>query len=770
MQEVSLNLFSVKTKPQKLILYEIIKTTPETKNRNMRYSLAAKVAKRASKDGPVFSVGNQIYASQEIPTKYNELLDIEEIKVPFEIEIEKKDELSLTDISHGTEMLVNKLVDWYHKEKIPNSFHMENVNYQGQNIFARLESILYKTYPINLNEGILRATRTFNGIPYLLLDIDYRKTWEQTLWDNVKYFVKYVLNENIYLPNIQTIQAVNEKFGRTGSKRGNFVQGKNQVGEYEVIEFDFSKTPDTPSTAGQKSQREYFSSVYGNEGKIKDEKQPLVKVRNLKGYYYGNENYHVPELLEFGRIPPHLKENKRLMSAIINIEKPAPRGRYSQILSFVQGDPFSKSKGFAEDEFIKSFVDISIEPIKVPAKILPFIKIKMSDSIFSVSSDSDFLGSIWKKKFHRIPIVNKVNILYKKERESDVLHFYSLLQQSSAERGMILPDSESIIVNGEKVDDYIKSLDKNIDADVVISFMPLDEEEIYSKLKEELLIKYGILHQNISYEKTLDVIAEYERRRNEKGIKSITTLVAMQLCAKLGGAPWAFSEPIYDKNYPILGLDVYHDENSIIGGCAVFDPYGEYLFSDAKITDLRDLLSSVLRTYAERFGKPEGLMIFRDGLNFTQEQDYLYSPNGEIEIINNVLSDFGFSNLVLVMEKKNTHLRMYKQIDKYKVDNPNPGTVLMGYPFEENEMLMISQETYQGTVSPVFYKVIQPTNPDMEKIANAVNKLCRHHWNTNRAIKIPAPALHADKITYIIRRKLGGSLPNPDVLNKPFYL
>jgi hypothetical protein len=773
MPEIILNLFPVQAKSKELLLYRIVKASPETSNRDTRFRLAAKIAKKATEtQNPVFSVGDEIFAAKDIDTKYTQEIDIEGTKVPFEVEIQQIEAINLGSIEHGTETLVNRLVDWYYKEKIPDSFRIENANYQGINIFARLESRLHKISNININEGILRATRDFSGKPYLLLDIEYRKTWEQTLWESVKYYVQTVLNKDAYLPDSQTISAINEKFGHVGKKWGEQVQGKNKVGEYEVIEFDFTKNPNTPGTAGLKSQREYFESVYGSEFKIKDEKQPLVKVRNMRGKFRGGENYHVPELLIFGYIPQHLRSNKTLMSAITNMEKPAPRGRYSQMLSLVQGDPFGRAAGFAEDEFVSNFADISKEPVRVTAKALPPIRAKMGDSVFSVTSDSDFLGSIWKRNFHRVPNVKKVTIIYGKKHESDIQNFYNMLTQEAAERGLILPDADPIAVEEETPDEFISALGKQVSSDIVISFMSKEDDEFYDRLKEELLVKHGVLHQNISYENTLDVIAEYERRGNQKGIKSILTLLSMQLCAKLGGAPWAFAEPIYKANFPILGLDVAHDVNgSITGSCVVFDPYGEYLFSDAKITSLNDLLTSVLKRYIETFGKPEGLVIFRDGLSFTQEQQFLLSPKGELEIIDEVLAKFEFSNSILIMEKKGTHLRMFKKLEGIRVDNPDPGTVVIGYPFEENEMLMVSQETPQGTVNPVFYKIIRSGNANTEEIANAINKLCRHHWNTNRAIKIPAPAQHANEITYIIKNVLRGNPPkNPDVLNKPFYL
>jgi argonaute-like protein implicated in RNA metabolism and viral defense len=194
------------------------------------------------------------------------------------------------------------------------------------------------------------------------------------------------------------------------------------------------------------------------------------------------------------------------------------------------------------------------------------------------------------------------------------------------------------------------------------------------------------------------------------------------------------------------------------------------LFSDARIASLEELLTSNLKRYIANFGMPDGLFLVRDGLSFYQEQKFLLAPNGELDIIRNVLKNLGLTNWTLIMEKKSTHLRMYKKLGGIKVDNPDPGTVIIGFPFESNEMLMVCQQTYQGTVSPIFYKVIHPENVNMEEVANAINKLCRHHWNTNKAIKIPAPAQHADRITYLVRRILGTTPKNRDLLDKPFYL
>jgi hypothetical protein len=774
MPEIIINLFLVKPKSQKIWVYRLTSTKPETKNRDLKYRLAAKIAKHIPKEyAPIFSVGEFVYGMKEIPLEHSEEIDIEGTNVSFQVQLTKAEEIDLKNVPTGTERLVNKLVDWYHKENVQNSFHMENVNYKGENIFEKHEARLYAAFKININEGLLRATRNFAGKSYLLLDLDHRVTYEQSLWDEVKFFVKTKLNKDVYLPSRETIDAINERYGRVGAKRGVRVQGKNKVGQYEVIRFDYTKNPETPGTAGNMSQQEYFSKAYGSLFSIKDKNQPLVIVRSLRGYYRERgEIYHVPELLEFDRMPLRLKENKSLMSALTNIQKIQPRGRYSQVINFVQGDPFGKTKGLSDDEFICQFVDVSREPVCVDGQILPTIKLKMGDDIFSVSTDSEFLKNIFKRKFHRAPSVKKIVLLCSDKRKEDVLRFYSMLQRTTKEHDLILPDPVVLTVEEGKFKEYVNALGKAAETDVVLTFTSISDEQLYGIIKSELLIRYGTLSQNITYEKTLDRIIEYETRGNELGVKTILTLIAMQLCAKLGGAPWAFSEPIYDEKAPVIGLDIYHsdDSTSLTSACAVFDPYGEYLFSHTSLGTLEGLLANTLERYIDKFGTPSQTLILRDGLNFTQEQKYLWGSGGELKIIEKILGSYGIPNYVLAMEKKGTHLRMYKKISPIKVENPDSGTAVIGAPFEPNEMLITPQMTYQGTVTPIMYKVIRPAKPDMIKIAAAVNKLSRHHWNTNKAVKIPAPALHADRLTYLIRRVLGQIPTNERILDKPFYL
>lgn len=793
MEKVSLNLIPLEIKENPVKVLEMEKINPETQNRKVRYRLAANIAKRQNKsNSPVFSVGDLIFTINDIPNEVEEELDIEGTNVRFTVKLTPTKRDDFSNLAQAPERLVNSLVDWYYKERIPKSFVIGRGNYVGENLFSKLQSRLYPNFKMNINEGIVRATRRIGGAHYLLIDTDYRVTWDENLWSEIQDYAKVVLNRDIHMPDASTVKQINEKFGRVGRKHGRRVEGKNEVGKYEIIEFDFEKTPETPGTIERidpnnpqnkqkMSQYEYFQKSYGDSLKISDKKQPLVKVKVIGGFHHGKINTHVPELLVFDGIPSHIRENSRVMSAIYNITKPIPRARYGQLLSLVQGDPFGKTKGLADDQFVQQFVKISREPVTVDAELLSPIKVKMANSEFSATSDSIFLKNIFTKKFHRVPDTKKITLIYAKSREVDVLNFYQRLIDESKHHGLNLPESPQHVVLEREIDqEFIVGLEKNHDADLILSFASKENEELYESIKQELLVKYGILSQHITYENSIDRIKEYEVQHNDTGIKTIFTFLAMQICAKMGGAPWVFNEPIYKEKCPIIGLDIFHEseDEHAIGACAMFDPYGEYLYSGTvtpepskKIDELHNLIVSSLSRYERQFGKPTEVLIIRDGLNSTQEQKFLYTPDvGEISIIEKALKTCGIEKYILVMEKKNSRIRMYKKITDYKVENPTPGTVVIGNPFEHNEMLMVSHETFQGTVDPVLYRVLHPDTPDMQLIAKAINKLSRHHWNTNRSIKIPAPALHADKITYLIGKVLRKTPTSTHILDRPFYL
>ena len=61
-----------------------------------------------------------------------------------------------------------------------------------------------------------------------------------------------------------------------------------------------------------------------------------------------------------------------------------------------------------------------------------------------------------------------------------------------------------------------------------------------------------------------------------KNLKSITTKVLTQICAKTGGIPWIIDNlPLFDKRIMICGMDAFHETKtkckSVIGFVATYN-------------------------------------------------------------------------------------------------------------------------------------------------------------------------------------------------------
>lgn len=61
-----------------------------------------------------------------------------------------------------------------------------------------------------------------------------------------------------------------------------------------------------------------------------------------------------------------------------------------------------------------------------------------------------------------------------------------------------------------------------------------------------------------------------------KNVRSICSKILIQICAKIGGEPWAMNNlPYLDDFTMVCGMDVYHNTNSkkdsIIAFCASYN-------------------------------------------------------------------------------------------------------------------------------------------------------------------------------------------------------
>lgn len=73
-----------------------------------------------------------------------------------------------------------------------------------------------------------------------------------------------------------------------------------------------------------------------------------------------------------------------------------------------------------------------------------------------------------------------------------------------------------------------------------------------------------------------------------KNVRSICNKILIQICAKIGGEPWAIDDmPFFDAPAMVCGLDVYHKagsgNRSILAFTASVNPRATQFWSGAKI-------------------------------------------------------------------------------------------------------------------------------------------------------------------------------------------
>lgn len=73
-----------------------------------------------------------------------------------------------------------------------------------------------------------------------------------------------------------------------------------------------------------------------------------------------------------------------------------------------------------------------------------------------------------------------------------------------------------------------------------------------------------------------------------KNVRSICNKILIQICAKVGGEPWAVNElPYFDKPTMVCGMDVYHKVgnglNSVLAFTATINNRGTKYWSAAKM-------------------------------------------------------------------------------------------------------------------------------------------------------------------------------------------
>ena len=309
------------------------------------------------------------------------------------------------------------------------------------------------------------------------------------------------------------------------------------------------------------------------------------------------------------------------------------------------------------------------------------------------------------------------------------------------------------------------------DVQVVILLLPGRQgvgSDLYHDLKKMLTEEIPITSQAI-----LTSTVNYGRN-----LRLIVSKLVAQICAKIGGIPWAVSElPFFDKRTMVCGLDAYHDGEdgllSVLGFVASYNRTCTKYWSSSQMTQrpgdeiatgLQGMVVQALNHFREANGSlPDRVIIYRDGVDRGDPQMQAMKEV-EVEQLKKACAEFDHPiGCIFVVVTRKTNVELYAQgfyEDSFK--NVVPGTVLdngitstlpssSGSPDAEalvhQEFFLVSTSQRLGIAPPTKYSVLCDTiNEPPSHIHLLSYKLCHMYFNIANPIQLPSPIMYARKL------------------------
>lgn len=264
---------------------------------------------------------------------------------------------------------------------------------------------------------------------------------------------------------------------------------------------------------------------------------------------------------------------------------------------------------------------------------------------------------------------------------------------------------------------------------------------------------------------------------------SVATKLAIQMCVKLGGAPWRGRCPL--KNAMTIGFDVAKDSSNrnISYGCLVATmdlKEGPSFFSAVSRIEGADctneLVMNVVKALNEYQNKherlPSYIFLYRGGVS---DGELAYVHNIELTQLNNAIAKRYQGEppkLAYIVVTKRVNTRFWQRSPNNGASNPEPGTVIDNTVTlrERYEFFLLSQKTGQGTASPTNYNIIYDTT-ELTPIKIQTWTFIHTHlyYNWCGTTRIPAVLQYANKLGFLVSNYMH-RVPQVSLSDKLFFL
>lgn len=518
---------------------------------------------------------------------------------------------------------------------------------------------------------------------------------------------------------------------------------------------------------------QYYAERY--QIQIRQPDYPLLVSKDRKTK---SNVYLIPELCVMTGLSEEERSDRNLMKDIDAVAKPSGTNRLKGSVNLLN----MLSENETTSAYINDWkVDIDRNPLPING-----IYIKPGMMLFQNNEQVDIersqnLDRDTQKKFYKQIKFDVLVIFFASNTKNDAQTFIATSREVFNQYQIVCNEIKQVEINQWNLNSVKQAIQTNlvpgVTACVWVMPGPRKNGTYYKEIKTQLINGYPVPSQMI-VAKTIGA---------GKNLRSIITKIYVQICAKVGGVPWAMNDlPFSQRPTMIMGMCHYRKSGSKFGIYSlvattnpVFSTYwsksacAEADFSYGKF--LESHLTKALETFwQENNILPENIICLREGVSRGEE---IKVKVDEIDTIRRVLMPVYAGKpppkIIYVVVSRSTNAKFFSRVNGQgdNLQNPNAGTYLHEQVAEdENEFFLIAQKPRIGMSSPCGYHILENDISALDNVsvdvvrgmlAKLIYKLCYLYYNTTGSIKVPAPIHYADKLATFIGDK---SLPNVPIV------
>ncbi|KDR10248.1 Protein piwi, partial [Zootermopsis nevadensis] len=501
----------------------------------------------------------------------------------------------------------------------------------------------------------------------------------------------------------------------------------NQTYYVDYVNFDLTPTSTFEYLGGEQiSYKDYYQSAY--QKTISDDRQPLLVAHAGKGECV----CLVPELCRMTGFDPETRANVAVMRELEERALLAPQDMIDRLNAF--------NKRLLEHQSVRRDlqawnVRLDDKLIEFQGRVLPWDKILHGPHLGQVAEQSGWMTELGRKPMLVTPTLSTWTVIVPVTYKKDAQDFVTKLIDAAWRMRFDIrqPYFKYVSHQVPSFEEALEEVNLCLKPQMIMCIVPERGINHYTAIKKKCCLDRAVPTQVI-----------VANNLTRKGVQSIATSVAIQMCCKIGGVPWTVEIPI--SGLMVVGFDVYHDTTPRGGNsygafvASLNKTFSQYFSAVSAHTpgqelsnDMASYLGDALCEYKKCNGAlPEQIVIYRDGVFRHQIPEV---KNREIVALKKCWKDtYGEQEcrMAFIVVTKRIRTRLF-----HNNENPPPGTVAddcITTP-EICDFFLVPRSVCQGTVRPTGYGVLfNKTGLDIVMLQKITYKMAHLYFNQRVSI------------------------------------